>query len=306
MPSITIDNDNQHHGRVNMKTRFKLQKVLLLTTAMLAIVWALNDPVRAEPLQPGDSPVLKRIFANGVIRVGVNPLFKPFSFENDMKERVGIDIDIARHLAQVMGVKLEVVVPPTFLDLFPMALNDEIDLIIAAMSRIFERGKLVDFTDAYYNTGLSIMLNKVKGAELGIGQVDSYRSLMEKLKSLGRQDRLVIAATTGKSAIGSIPRFFPKAQIKEYSTNEKSAEAVADGEAHIMVHDEIFLKTWVQDHPEKALYKLVVFAQPYKPDSYGFAVAKGNQSFLNMLNLFIYDQLYAQGYFEKFMRIYLR
>jgi ABC-type amino acid transport substrate-binding protein len=72
-----------------------------------------------------------------------------------------------------------------------------------------------------------------------------------------------------------------------------------------MVHDEIFLTTWVQENPDKALYKVVVFTEPYKPDTYGFAVAKGNQSFLNMLNMFIDDQLYAQGYFERFMRAYI-
>jgi polar amino acid transport system substrate-binding protein len=293
-------------GGFNMKKRFAFQIVYLLIAVMFILAFGLQEPVRAEPLQPGDSPVLKRIIARGVIRVGVNPLFKPFSFENEKKERVGIDIDIAEHLAKALDVKLEVVVPSSFLDLFSMTINNEIDVIIAAMSRIFERSKQVDFTDSYYDTGLSIMVNKIKGAQLGIGQVSSYRSLMERLKLLGKENQLIIAATTGKGAILSIPGFFPQAIVKEYPTNEKSAEAVANSEVHMMVHDEIFLKTWAQDNPEKALYKLIVFEKPYKPDTYGFAVAKGNQSLLNLLNMFIYDQLYAQGYFEKFMHKYLR
>ena len=73
-----------------------------------------------------------------------------------------------------------------------------------------------------------------------------------------------------------------------------------------MVHDEIFLAMWVKDNPDKALYRMAVFRKPYKPDTYGFGVAKGNQSFLNLLNTFIYDQLHAQGYFKQFMEKYVK
>ena len=129
---------------------------------------------------------------------------------------------------------------------------------------------------------------------------------MDKLQNAGKEDQLIIAATTGKGSIKSIPAFFPKAKVKEYPTNEESAEAVAKGEAHIMVHDEIFLNIWVNDNPDKALYRMTIFRKPYKPDTYGFAVAKKNQSFLNLLNMFIYDQLHAQGYFKQFMEKYIK
>jgi polar amino acid transport system substrate-binding protein len=279
--------------------------VAVIAVLLIAIL-PVQSAVGADRIVTGGSPVLKRIVANGVIRVGVNPLFKPFSFTNEKKERVGIDIDIANLLAAGLGVKLEIVVPNTFLDLFPLVQNGEIDVIIAAMSRIFQRSQWIDFTDAYYDTGISIMLSKAKGSGLGISQVKSYQELMNQLRNAGKEDQLIIAATTGKGAIESIPAFFPKAKVKEYPTNEESAEAVAKGEAHIMVHDEIFLNIWVKENPDKALYRMTVFRKPYKPDSYGFGIAKGNQSFLNLLNMFIYDQLQAQGHFKQFMEKYIK
>ena len=289
-----------------MKNRRTCHTSIVVIAVLSSIVLSLQSAAGADPIVTGDSPVLERINAKGVIRVGVNPLFKPFSFTNEKKERVGIDIDIANLLASGLGVKLEIVVPNTFLDLFPMAQNGEIDVIIAAMSRIFQRSKWVDFTDSYYDTGISVMLSKAKGSELGISQVKSYEELMDKLQKAGKADQLIIAATTGKGSIKSIPAFFPKAKVKEYPTNEKSAEAVAKGEAHIMVHDEIFLNMWVKDNPDKALYRMTVFPKPYKPDTYGFAVAKKNQSFLNLLNMFISDQLQAQGYFKQFIGKYIK
>jgi polar amino acid transport system substrate-binding protein len=289
-----------------MKHRKTYHTCVAAIAVLLIAVLPVQSAIGANRIVTGGSPVLERIINNGVIRVGVNPLFKPFSFTDENKERVGIDIDIANLLASGLGVKLKIVVPNTFLDLFPMAQNGEIDVIIAAMSRIFQRAKWVDFTNSYYNTGISVMLSKAKGSGLGISQVKSYEELTDKLRKAGKEDQLIIAATTGKGAIKSIPAFFPKAKIKEYPTNEKSAEAVAKGEAHIMVHDEIFLNIWVKDNPDKALYRMTVFRKPYKPDTYGFAVAKGNQPFLNLLNTFIYDQLHAQGYFKQFMEKYVK
>ena len=289
-----------------MKHRKIDHTCVAVIVVLLIAIFPGQSAVAADRIDTGGSPVLERIVAKGVIRVGVNPLFKPFSFANEKKERVGIDIDIANLLAAGLGVKLEIVVPDTFLDLFPLAQNGEIDVIIAAMSRIFQRSQWIDFTDSYYDTGISVMLSKAKGSGLGISQVKSYQELMNQLRNTRREDQLIIAATTGKGAIRSIPSFFPKARVKEYPTNEESAEAVAKGEAHIMVHDEIFLNLWVKENPDKALYRMTVFRKPYKPDSYGFGIAKGNQSFLNLLNMFIYDQLYAQGHFKQFMENYIK
>ena len=277
---------------------------LMLAALIFAVILCTQGPVGADEIVTGDSPVLQRIIKNGVIKVGFNQLFKPFSFTNAKNERIGIDIDIAELLAKNLGVKLEKVIPGSFSELIPMVQNGQIDVIMAAMSRNFERAGKVDFTDSYYDTGITIMLNKAN--KLKIGQVRSYGEMMGKLGKLGKEDQLIIAATTGKGPIRSIPKFFPQAKVQEYPTNEESAEAAARGETHIMVHDEIFLNTWSQDNPDKTLYKVIVFPKPYKPDSYGFAIAKGNQSFLNMLNMFIADKLRDQGYFENFMRKYMK
>ncbi|MDM8523677.1 transporter substrate-binding domain-containing protein [Desulfococcaceae bacterium HSG8] len=279
---------------------------LMLATLTFTVILCIQGLAGASEIVTGDSPVLQRIVKDGVIKVGFNPLFKPFSFTNKKDERIGIDIDIAELLAKNMGVKLEKVVPNSFTELFSMAQSGQIDVIMAAMSRNFERAGKVDFTDSYYDTGITIMLNKIRANKLKVGQVKSYGELMEKLRKLGKEDQLIIAATTGKGSLRSVPKFFPQAKIQEYPTNEKSAEAAANGETHIMVHDEIFLNTWAQDNPDKTLYKMIVFPEPYKPDTYGFAIAKGNQSFLNMLNMFIADKLRGQGYFENFMRKYMK
>ncbi len=271
---------------------------LMATTLMVATVSAAGE------IDPGDSPVAKRIVDNGILRVGVNPQFKPFSFKTPDNRQAGVDIDIAKLLARQLGVKLEIVVPGAFSQLIPMLLSDQIDIIMAGMTINFKRAKVVNFTDPYFNTGLSILLNKVKAGRLGLSGVSSYQEMMESLAESGREDKLIIAVTKGKSPARSVPVYFPKAQVREYASNEEAAQAVADGKAHIMVHDEIFLKVWVNDHKDTARFKLTVFPRPFKPDHYGFAVRKGNQELVNMLNVFI-SELYVEDYINRFMTTYL-
>jgi len=127
---------------------------------------------------------------------------------------------------------------------------------------------------------------------------------MEKLKQTGNEARLEIAVTENKSPARSVPLFFPKGIIKKYPTNEKAAQAVINGDAHIMVHDEMFLKVWLQDHKNETLYKAYVFDQPFKPDHYSFAIKKGNQEFLNLLNVFV-AELSAEDYLNAFIKHYL-
>lgn len=297
--------------------------MILLAACMFMAQLAMPASAADEPFDCGDSPVLCAVIKNKVLRVGINPLFKPFSYTREVDgktESVGIDIDIANLLADELGVRYEEVKPDDFSELIQMLRDNKIDIIIAAMSRIFERTKVIDFTNSYYDTGTGIMLSKIKCHKLGICEVKSYRELKQQLQSLKNENELIIAATENKAPIKSVDKFFnvPETNIIPFKSNEDAALATLEVDReklkhikivekleelpHIMVHDEIFLNTYVREHREQTIFKLVVFDEPYRSDSYGFAIRKGNQSFLNMLNIFIEDKLYGEGNFDKFRR----
>ncbi|RUM37701.1 MAG: hypothetical protein DSY57_03650, partial [Desulfobulbus sp.] len=212
----------------------------LFVVCMLATLSLAQSPVSY-------SPTLTKVFGDKVLRVGVNPLFKPFSFIKDGK-RVGVDIDIANLLAKKLGVTAKIIAPNSFSDLIPMLQAGDIDIIMAGMSITFERAKTVDFSTPYFDTGLSILLNKAKSARLGISGVPNYTALVRELVQNGKMDQLVIAVTEGKAPQRIVPRFFPRATIKPYPSNEAAAVATLKGEADLMVHDEIFLKVWLKEH----------------------------------------------------------
>jgi len=285
----------------------------MLGLALSVILFALSLIGGAQAQEGGQTAAaagmpaadrLAAIRARGELKVGVNPLYKPFSFEKDGR-RVGVDIDIARLLAEKLGVKLKVVAPARFADLIPMLERDEVDVVIAGMSITFERALKVNFTRPYFETGLSILANKGRLARLGVPMVRDYATLRRRLEESGRMSRLRIAVTRGKAPERIVPQYFPGAKVLPFDTNEAAAEAVLKGEADLMVHDEMFLKVWLHDNMARAGFLLVVFDEPFKPDYYGMAVRKGDLSFVRLLDTFILAELEANGRLMAFLGRYI-
>jgi len=257
-------------------------------------------------IQTGGSPVLQRIKDSKTIRVGINPYFKPFSYiDKTTNKRIGVDIDMANFLANQLGVSCETVVPKQFSDLIPMLQKGHIDIIMADMSKTFARSKAIDFSDAYFKTGFSIMINKVQAGKDHIPMNLSYHKFKEKLTLQNKEKKLIIALTKGKAPARIASKYFPQATPRYFPTNEKAAQAVLNGQAHIMIHDELFLKVWVNDNRKKTLYKVEVFPEPFKADYYAFAVQKGNQEWLNMLNVFVLE-IKTANYFNKLLDKYMK
>ncbi|RUM34627.1 MAG: hypothetical protein DSY50_06190 [Desulfobulbus sp.] len=275
--------------------------IQLLVAALFFIIMSTTGVSAGEV--DSSSPTLSGILSSKVLRVGVNPLFKPFSFAKN-GQQVGVDIDIAKLLAKKLGVEVKIVVPKSFSELIPMLQANDIDMIMAGMSITFDRAKVIDFSNPYFETGLSILLNKVSSVGLGISAAPDYISLEKELIGNGKMSKLNIAVTQGKAPQRAVPAFFPGANIKGYPTNEEAAAATLKGEADIMVHDEIFLKVWLKENAKTAKYRAVVLDPPFKPDYYGIGIRKGNQDLLNMLNVFV-RELQSNGQVEKFLGQYL-
>ena len=88
---------------------------------------------------------LDEIISSGTIKVGVNPNYPPIALYNDKNQLDGFDVDVANKIAQLLGVKLElVVVGPN--DRIPFLTSGKIDCCMGALTRTVERAKLIDFT----------------------------------------------------------------------------------------------------------------------------------------------------------------
>ncbi len=84
-----------------------MRRITPLSSALLAVLWLLAMPAHAQaPVRDFDS-----INASGVLKVAVYQDFAPYSFQENGQGR-GVDVELARALAEGLGLKLELIWAP--------------------------------------------------------------------------------------------------------------------------------------------------------------------------------------------------
>lgn len=109
---------------------------------------------------------LEQIKAKGKIVLGTSADYPPYEFHKEINgkdEIVGFDIDIAKAVAEELGVQLEIK-DMKFDGLLAALVADDIDFIIAGMVPKEERKQSVDFSIPYYQAEQK-MLIKAAAAE---------------------------------------------------------------------------------------------------------------------------------------------
>lgn len=91
-----------------------------------------------------------------MLRVGIKESV-PFSMHNADGSWTGISVELWRRVADDLGYAYEFVELPLD-DLFTQLESGEIDAAIAALTVTHDRERRVDFSHAYFNTGLSIAI----------------------------------------------------------------------------------------------------------------------------------------------------
>lgn len=229
-------------------------------------------------LQAGE---IERIQAKGELVVSLNQGYPPFSMEQDSKP-IGLDVDLARLLAEYLGVKVTFIQPQRYEEQIPRLLAGESDIIMAAMTRTVERGLLVNFTAPYFEVSQAALVRR--------NRIDPDADAYFDLTTVDNLKLGVKANTTHEAFARQI---FPTEAITTYPTAEAAADALVKGEVDAMTADSPFIRVWRATHP--ALHpKIKALLTPVTREFYGFAIRKGDLEFLHWLNLFI-EQIRSDG-----------
>ncbi len=129
---------------------------------------------------------LEDIQAAGKVRVGVLIDFPPFGIMNESNEPDGLDIDVAKALAEKMGVEIEIV-PVTGPNRIPYLQTGQIDLVIASLAITAARSEQVLFSDPY-SAIQSVMYAR---KDLDISSYDDLGGLRIGVARASPQDTIV-------------------------------------------------------------------------------------------------------------------
>lgn len=136
---------------------------ILLALALLA-------GCAAPAHEPTASGALARIQARGELVVGTAGSMPPLNMTTKRGEVIGLDVDLARAMAEALNVKLRLAVMP-FPDLLPALQTGTIDAVISGVTITPERSRQVAFVGPYFVSGKSF-LTKADGPVAGKGPAD--------------------------------------------------------------------------------------------------------------------------------------
>ncbi len=174
----------------------KKNHTLFLTFPLLVLVAILLFVVK-QPIAQTDTPTelsnsdqVQAIIERGVLRVGVKQDVPNFGYKNpDSGEFEGLEIDIARKIADELGVDIEFT-PVTAQTRGPLLDNGQVDLVIATFTITEERKLLYNFTTPYYTDAVGFLVNKdsgiktftdLNGKTIGVAQGSITRTLISEL-----------------------------------------------------------------------------------------------------------------------------
>ena len=212
--------------------------------------------------------------------MATNATFPPYeSYEgNDI---VGIDADIAKAIADKLGLKLEIQ-DMEFNSIITAVQSGKADLGLAGMTVTDERKQSVDFTDSYA-TGIQSVIVK-EGSS--IKSIDDLKG-----KKIGVQ-----LATTGDIYAKDD---FGEENVEEYNKGADAVMALTSGKIDAVIIDNQPAKSFVETTDG-----LQILDTDYVQD-YAAAIQKGNTDLLNAVNGAL-KELKEDGTIQKILDKYIK
>lgn len=214
-----------------------------LRLAMLGFGLTLGVQIAVSPVFAAD---LETIQARGYLVVAVREHWRPLSFRDETGELVGLEVDLARQLAQRIfddpdALMLEVV---SNRDRLPAVLEDRADVAIAGITQTPERTRLVSFSLPYYLDGAGFLVREDRGCTL---------------QSLGRGR---IGLLQGSSTVAAVRYILPQAQLIPLGSYQAGLAHLQQGQVEAFAGDVTTLVGWQQEQAGYTLLPTLITAEP--------------------------------------------
>ena len=204
-----------------------------------------------------------------VLKAGMDAAYPPFgSQDRKTREYVGYDVDIIRAIAKHAGFKV-VVRNLAFDGLIPALKAGNIDIVAAGMNKDDkERQKQVDFSDAYYESQLYVVVAEDNN------DIKSIDDLTPDMK---------VAAQTGTTGAEKVKTLKKEGKIKEaviVDGLDTAMMQLINGDVSAVINDKPVNEAYMKKQPDK----IKMVGDALNAESYGFAVQKGNDELLKKIN----------------------
>ena len=246
-----------------------------MTLGVTATAWA-----QSTQQQIASESVLETIKKRNVLKVGMST-FVPWAMRDTTGELVGFEIDVAKKLAEDMGVEIEFV-PTAWDGIIPALIAGKFDVIIGGMTIRAQRNLTINFTVPYAHSGMGIAANKKMASNFNFP--GDYNST-----------EVTFACRRGATSCNAIDDLFPKATQRKFDDDAQAFQEVLNGNAHAVVSSYPKPTMWVHQYGDTVF--LPTTDNLTKGDE-AFGLRKGDPDALNFFSNWILVNT-SNGWLEK-------
>ncbi len=181
--------------------------------------------------------------------------FKPFEYKEG-NEYVGFDIDMWKEVAKRLNLDYAFQ-PMDFNGIIPGLQAGTIDAAVAGITIKPERQEVVDFSDGYYDSGLSLLVK------------------MDNTTIKGTEDLAdaIVATKLATSSVDLAQSVAKKENVKLFPNNDGMFMELMTGGADAVIFDMPVVRDFVRKYPDQ----VKVVGPVYQGQSYGIAFPKGSE-----------------------------
>ncbi len=273
---LIIVNKRDPHKKLfkQKKEKFKMKKTFKILSLIMAILMlvACFAGCGAKKEEKADNKLV----------LGTNAAFPPYESIDDDNNFIGIDIDIAKAVADKLGMELEIK-DMEFDSLLPAVQGGSVDIVFAGLTVTDERKEAVNFTNTYA-TGVQAIIVKENSS---IASADDLNGVKIGVQS----------GTTGDIYCSDE---FGAENVKQFSNGPLAVQALLNDQIDAVVIDNEPAKAYVA-----ANSGLKVLDTAYAEEDYAAAIAKENKDLLKKVNDAM-AELKADGTIDKIIAKYIK
>ena len=219
------------------------------------------DTTAAEKTEETSAEAAGTEAAGGVLVMATNAEFPPYEY-HDGGEIVGIDAEIAKAIADELGMELEIE-DIAFDSIIPEITSGKADMGLAGMTVTEDRKQSVDFTDTYAKASQKIIVKE----DSAIASPDDLTGVI-----VGVQQ-----GTTGDIYVSDLEA--DGTTVERYNKGFEAIQALSQGKIDAVVIDGEPAKTFVAQTEG-----LKILEESFTDEEYAIAVKKGNTELLEKIN----------------------
>ena len=251
-------------------------KRILASLVLIGIAGFAFGGGSSEQSSSGEDTSLDYILDKGELVLGLDDSFPPMGFRGDGGEIVGFDIDLAREVADRMGVELRL--QPIDWDSKVLDLNSrDIDVIWNGLTITEERQEQITFSKPYIANRQIVIVQAGSGIETKADLDGAVVGL-----------QLGSSAQTAVEAEPAVLDSFD--ELARYQDNVQALLDLEVGRVDAVVVDEILGRYYISQKPGV----FAVAEESFAEEEYGIGFRLGEQAFRDRVDT-IMDEMVADG-----------